>query len=35
MTNPLLEAAGLPQFSSIRPEHVEPALAETLRRNEQ
>jgi oligopeptidase A len=35
MTNPLLEANGLPQFSSIRPEHVEPALAETLQRNEQ
>ena len=26
MTNPLLEMAGLPPFSKIKPEHVEPAL---------
>ncbi len=26
MTNPLLEMAGLPPFSLIKPEHVEPAL---------
>jgi oligopeptidase A len=33
MSNPLLEESGLPRFSQIRPEHVEPALAETLERN--
>ncbi|MEO8011153.1 MAG: M3 family metallopeptidase, partial [Dokdonella sp.] len=26
MTNPLLETEGLPHFSAIRPEHVEPAI---------
>jgi oligopeptidase A len=26
MTNPLLETTGLPRFSDIRPEHVEPAI---------
>ena len=26
MTNPLLESTGLPNFSSIAPEHVEPAI---------
>jgi oligopeptidase A len=26
MTNPLLDVAGLPSFSAIRPEHVEPAI---------
>ena len=26
MTNPLLETSGLPAFSTIRPEHVEPAI---------
>ena len=26
MTNPLLESTGLPRFSAIRPEHVEPAI---------
>ncbi len=33
MTNPLLEEQGLPRFSAIRPEHVEPALTLTLERN--
>jgi oligopeptidase A len=33
MNNPLLEESGLPRFSAIRPEHVEPALAATLERN--
>jgi oligopeptidase A len=28
--NPLLEAAGLPRFSAIRPEHVEPAVDAVL-----
>ncbi len=31
--NPLLDMTTLPRFSAIRPEHVEPAVAETLRRN--
>ena len=31
--NPLLDMTALPRFSAIRPEHVEPAVAETLRRN--
>ena len=26
VSNPLLDNAGLPAFSRIRPEHVEPAL---------
>jgi len=30
MENPLLAPAPLPQFASIRPEHVEPALREVL-----
>lgn len=33
MTNPLLDSKGIPLYSQIRPEHVEPALDETLRRN--
>ncbi|HJP05103.1 MAG: oligopeptidase A [Chromatiales bacterium] len=33
MTNPLLAEGGLPSFSQIQPDHVEPALDETLRRN--
>ena len=33
MNNPLLEESGLPRFSAIRPEHIEPALEETLKRN--
>jgi len=33
MTNPLLDTKGIPQFSQIKPEHVEAALDETLRRN--
>jgi len=28
--NPLLQQSGLPQFSEIRPEHIEPALAATI-----
>ncbi|MFQ5635213.1 MAG: M3 family metallopeptidase [Gammaproteobacteria bacterium] len=32
-TNPLLETGELPGFSSIRPEHVEPAIRETLDNN--
>ena len=31
--NPLLDMTTLPRFSAIRPEHVEPAIAETLRKN--
>ena len=34
MTNPLLEEHGLPDFSQIRPEHVEAALDTTLERNQ-
>ncbi|MGB5441944.1 MAG: oligopeptidase A, partial [Gammaproteobacteria bacterium] len=30
MTNPLLELTGLPPFSRIRPEHVEPAIDQLL-----
>jgi oligopeptidase A len=33
MTNPLLEQAGLPAFSVIRPEHVEPAIDRLLADN--
>lgn len=33
MSNPLLEEQGLPKFSAICPEHIEPALQETLQRN--
>jgi oligopeptidase A len=33
MTNPLLDMTGLPPFSAIRPEHVEPAIAEILAQN--
>ena len=29
-TNPLLATNGLPQFSAIRPEHVEPAVDAVL-----
>ncbi|NIR61269.1 MAG: oligopeptidase A [Gammaproteobacteria bacterium] len=33
MSNPLLEMDGLPPFSRIRPEHVEPAVDQTLAAN--
>jgi oligopeptidase A len=33
MSNPLLAEQGLPSFSAILPEHVEPALDATLKRN--
>lgn len=33
MTNPLLETTGLPAFSKIRPEHVEPAIDQVLQEN--
>ncbi|MEJ2575239.1 MAG: oligopeptidase A [Gammaproteobacteria bacterium] len=33
MTNPLLEQTGLPAFSQIRPEHVEPAIDALLGAN--
>jgi len=33
MDNPLLHQDSLPQFMSIRPEHVEPALREVLDAN--
>lgn len=33
MTNPLLEMQGLPAFSQIKPEHVEPAIDELLALN--
>ncbi len=34
-TNPLLELDGLPPFSRIRPEHVEPAIDRLLAENRQ
>ena len=33
MSNPLLEMDGLPQFSRIKPEHVEPAIDTLLQHN--
>ena len=33
MTNPLLEIRGLPPFSAIRPEQVEPAVRQILKEN--
>jgi oligopeptidase A len=33
MTNPLLEEQGLPRFSEIQPDHIEPALDAALERN--
>ena len=33
MSNPLLEQTGLPAFSRIKPEHVEPAIDELLAEN--
>jgi oligopeptidase A len=33
MTNPLLEQVGLPAFSAIKPEHVEPAIDHLLAEN--
>ncbi len=33
MTNPLLEQTGLPAFSSIKPEHAEPAIDNLLAEN--
>ena len=33
MSNPLLEMKGLPPFSSIKPEHVEPAIDALLEQN--
>jgi oligopeptidase A len=35
MSNPLLEQTGLPAFSQIRPEHVEPAIDHLLAENRQ
>ncbi len=35
MTNPLLEMEGLPQFSKIKPEQVEPAVDQLLQHNRQ
>ena len=35
MSNPLLNQDGLPQFSAIRPEHVEPAIDQLLAENRQ
>jgi len=32
-TNPLLDLSGLPRFAAIRPEHVEPAVIETISAN--
>lgn len=31
MTNPLLDAKGLPQFSLIRPEHIKPAVEKAIK----
>ena len=33
MSNPLLTFTGLPPFSQIKPEHVEPAIDELLHNN--
>ena len=33
MDNPLLDQDSLPQFMSIRPEHVEPAVQQVLSAN--
>ena len=33
MSNPLLTQDGLPRFSAIRPEHVEPAIDQLLADN--
>ena len=33
--NPLLSADGLPAFSAIRPEHIEPALTAVIADNRQ
>ncbi|MBT8440308.1 MAG: oligopeptidase A, partial [Gammaproteobacteria bacterium] len=33
MTNPLLEMQGLPAFSQIKPDHIEPAIDELLALN--
>src|SRR3569833_2187929 len=33
MTNPLLDMRGLPPFSLIRPEHIEPAIDQVLTDN--
>ena len=30
MSNPLLEIKGLPPFSKIKPEHIEPAVDQLL-----
>ena len=35
MSNPLLKTASLPAFSSIQPEHIEPALDQLLASNRQ
>jgi len=35
MSNPLLEAHGLPPFSRIEPAHVEPAIRQLIERNKQ
>ena len=35
MTNPLLDASGLPLFDRIAPEHVAPAMDELLAASEQ
>jgi oligopeptidase A len=35
MSNPLLEAHGLPPFSRIEPAHVEPAIGQLINRNKQ
>ncbi len=35
MSNPLLEMAGLPPFSRIKPEHAEPAIDQVLAENRQ
>ena len=35
MSNPLLEQSGLPAFSKIKPEHVEPAIDQLLAENRQ
>ena len=30
MSNPLLNATGLPQFSAIKPEHIQPAIEQLI-----
>ena len=35
MSNPLLHIEGLPPFSQIKPEHIQPAIQELIEENRQ